>query len=69
MITITGRGIAWVAIVLSLAGVATIAAFWAATGRISGREALGSFVAIVVAAATGAWLRGRRARSRQGGRS
>ena len=65
---ITPRGIAVALVALSLAGFATIAAFWAATGRISGREALGGFVALVVAAAAGAWLRERKIRGSRGER-
>jgi len=69
MITITPRGIARALVALSLAGLAMIAAFWAVTGRISCREALAGFIAVVVGAAAGAWLRERKTRGSQGERS
>jgi hypothetical protein len=65
MITVNGRLVAVIVLTLAGAAVFAIGIVSGISNRVTGHEALAGFIALLVAAAAGAWLRRDRLNRRQ----
>jgi hypothetical protein len=65
MITVTGRLVAAIIMILAGLALAAIGTFIAVSGRLTGHEALAGFTALLAAAGAALWLRRDRLRGRR----